>query len=46
VQFIREHRRLVILRFEGEDDQSGCCIKNALKPLDDRNSGTYKTLLQ
>ena len=31
-------RHVVIPLFEG--DQSGCCIKNALKPLDNSNSGT------
>jgi len=45
VQFIREHRRMVILRFEGEDDKSGCCIKNALKPLGDSKSGTNENTI-
>ena len=41
VQLILEHRRYVVIpRFEG--DQSGCCIKNALKPLGNSNSGTNK----
>jgi len=46
VQFIREHRRLVILRFEGEYDQSDCCIKNALKPLGDGKSGTNENTVE
>src|SRR5208282_6464774 len=41
VQLVHEHRRYVVIPlFEG--DQSCCCIKNALKPLGNGNSGTNK----
>jgi len=41
VQLVPEHRRYVVIPFF-EGDQSGCCIKNALKPLGNGDGGTNK----